>query len=1645
MLGVRASGRRGRHRLDRLRAIAVVTVLLLLAAPASALILVLPARASFSAAVAPRSPVAAATVPANCTYKTIAGGDGFSFAVKTSGTVWAWGVNFSYQLGNGTTTDSPTPVQIPGLDNVVAVSSGSSWAMAMKKDGTVWAWGANTRGVTGQPGGTNPHTPLPHQVPGLSGIIAIAAGSTHGLALKVDGTVWGWGDNSGGQLGNGTAPTTSNDVATQTPGLPSITAIGAGRFHSLAVDVNGTVWAWGDNGYGQLGDGTTNVNASLLPLHLSSLTNIAAVSGGRIFSAAVDTSGDVWTWGANFNGQLGDGTLINRSSPAKASIGGVSAVASATHADFALALKSNAVWAWGAGFQGQMGNGTALTNNPTPTQAAISDQVSEVATGQQHALALLPDGTMRGWGGGLGSSPVSLPITGVAQPGHCVAPPPPPAPGPTPATQVGGGSPSVTSPNSCQHRGQPVNCATGEFWHRFVDLSIKGRGPAIWLARTYSTSLASQDSPLGFGWTHSYNMALSVGSDGSVTVREEGGSVITFAPDGMGGYVAAQWLFAALTKNPDGTYTMRRNNQASFIFNASGQLVREQDRNGYATSLVYSNGQITTVMDAGGRQLQLQYSGGHLVAVTDPIQRAVAFQYDTAGNLIAATDVGGGVTKFTYDANHLLLTMTDPRGGVTTNTYDAAGRVLGQTDALNRTTGWAYGTGRTTITDAIGNVTQHTYANGQLVALTKGFGSAVAATWSLTYDPKTFAVASTTDPNGHTTQFARDSRGNLLSATDALGRTWTFSYDALNNLTTASDPLGAVTAQLAYDPNGNVVSIARPAGGTAQAITQIAYDPSHPGDAVAITDPDGNTWHLAYDGLGNTVRANDPLGNTTTTSFDVVSRPTASVSARGNVSGARPADFTTSYAFTPFDNVRGVTDPLGHVTSIQYDANQNVVGVSDANGRTTTYAYNLDNEPVAGTRADGSQGGTVYDATGHVTSQSDALGHTTTYSYDAQERLVRVTDPLGRSSSITYDAAGNPTVTTDPMGRTSSFVYDAANQVTGVTYSDGKTPNVSFNYDADGRRIRMTDGTGVSSYAYDTLGRLVQSINGAGASVGYGYDLRSDVTSLTYPDGSRVGRTFDASGRLTSTFDWLGNHTTYGYDANANLTSQGYPNGTRSSLSYDAADRLTGIRYSGPMGQLTFSEGRDKLGQLTSEMVQGAPPGGPVAYQYDQVNRLTVADYGFAKLSYQYDAAGRLTQTSTTSWSGSVVSNLAYDVADELTSLTKAQGGRFVQKLQFGYDANGNRTKQTDQTGVEASYTYDQANRLVDYAGKAQYAYNGVGLRMSKTVGGVAEAFTWDVAAPLPTIIQDGTTRYVTGANGLPLEQIAADGTVRYYHQDAVGSTRALTNASGQVVAVYAYDPYGNVTSFSSGNLTNPFQFAGQYTDTESGLQYLRARYYDPSTGNFMSRDPAGALTGETYSYANDSPLNFIDPTGLGGLALIGGAVFAFLFDNADTFSFIFSFLGHAFDIAAPPVGAILGGISFGFGALQAVKDLIEHKAWYETLFDFLAPLAQAFRYGAGIVLGLPRLIQAIKQGKNVLAVGLALLASPVLNGIRTVATKLKHLATLAWNISDNLATFLGDLGDTLTFITSVVDTPPAAAPAVNPPAPVILPGPILC
>ena len=317
-----------------------------------------------------------------------------SLTLKSDGTVWSWGRNNFGQLGNGKKRKTNIPIQVNNLEDVIAIASGTWHSMALKSDGSVWTWGLNNHGQLGD--GTFKNRKTPVQVTGLTDVIAIAGGYLHSLALKSDGTVWAWGCNWSGQLGNETIVGAS-EIPIQVNSLSGISAIACGSDHGLAIrSSDDTIWAWGNNYYGQLGNGS-GAN-STAPVLVNGLSGVSKVVGGYIHSIALVSDGTVWTWGNNRYGQLGEGsTTEERRTPVQVmDIDNITNIA--TKGWHNLALSSDGrVFAWGNNSNGQLGDGTRSERN-IPVNVEGLEDIIDIGSGWQHSLALKSDGTVWTWG-----------------------------------------------------------------------------------------------------------------------------------------------------------------------------------------------------------------------------------------------------------------------------------------------------------------------------------------------------------------------------------------------------------------------------------------------------------------------------------------------------------------------------------------------------------------------------------------------------------------------------------------------------------------------------------------------------------------------------------------------------------------------------------------------------------------------------------------------------------------------------------------------------------------------------------------------------------------------------------------------------------------------------------------------------------------------------------------------------------------------------------------------------------------------------------------------------------------------------------------------------------------------------------------------
>jgi RHS repeat-associated protein len=548
--------------------------------------------------------------------------------------------------------------------------------------------------------------------------------------------------------------------------------------------------------------------------------------------------------------------------------------------------------------------------------------------------------------------------------------------------------------------------------------------------------------------------------------------------------------------------------------------------------------------------------------------------------------------------------------------------------------------------------------------------------------------------------------------------------------------------------------------------------------------------------------------------------------------------------------VTSVSNALNQTTSVLYDAVGNRTRLTDALNRQTNYAYDALDRLTSVTDATSPAGVTSYgyDANGNLTSVINALGKVWSYAYDKRNRLLTATDPLNNQSSYTYDANSNVTHVLKPDGTTNRFVYDRANRLTGMDFANNSTLDIQYAYDNASRRTTITDGTGTTTYVYDNADRLTSQTAPVTGTVSYGYDAAGRRTSITHPTTShQVSYGYNNRGELASVQAWTVGTTTYSHDAAGRLTGIATPNGVNSTLAYDLADRLTRIAH--VQGMTTLEDIQyvvNAVGNRTS-MTDSA---GTTTWTYDNLDRLTNVSYPNGDtVAYGYDKVGNRTSHTM---NGSPKTN-AFDDANRLTA-----SGTDT----YTYDANGNQTSKTSG-GVTTTFSYDALDRLVGVSGPvtASYSYNGDGLRVSKTIGGNTTPFSWG-AIDLPRVISDGT-EYVWGA-GL-IGQVTGGGTPTYAHADGLGSIRLLTDAMGTVVGTRQYDAFGAARSTSGTTL--PFGYTGEQEDAESGLVYLRARYLDPATGRFLSRDPyPGQMPDPAgqhgYTYAHNQPTVWTDPSG---------------------------------------------------------------------------------------------------------------------------------------------------------------------------------------
>jgi RHS repeat-associated protein len=968
-----------------------------------------------------------------------------------------------------------------------------------------------------------------------------------------------------------------------------------------------------------------------------------------------------------------------------------------------------------------------------------------------------------------------------------------------------------------------------------------------------------------------------------------------------------------------------KGNRTEYTYDALNRLVRIKDAAGSITQTVYDKvGNIISVTDPLNHTTSFAYDAlDRRTSVTDALNRTSTIGYDAVGNILTTTDALNRTTSFAYDALDRQISTTDALGHSATIGYDAIGNILTTTDELGRTTSHVYDRRDREIQtiDALGNTTNLSYdAVGNVIAVKDARGN----TTSFAYDGLDRLIKKT-DALLHDATTTYDAVGNVIATRDELGRTTGYVYDELDRQITRTDALNH-SINTGYDANDNVISTTDELGRIttygydvldrlSTAIDplfqqkSIGYDAV--GNIISTTDKLGRVSNYGYDALNRKTSTTNALGQISRISYDNVGNAVASTDALGRV---------TNYAYDALDRLIATTDPLAQQTSVGYDFVGNIISSTDKLGQVTSYGYDLLNRKISTTDSLGLTNTRIYDRVGNVTKITDALGSQTQFVYDALDRQTRQIDALGGKTDTSYDFVGNVTTITDSVGNQTTYTYDALNRQISDTNQLGKAR--TFSYDAVGNQIQKIDRDGRKiSYSYDALDRetsenWLNSSNALVKTFAYTYDAVGHLLTSTDPD-SKYTYTYDAIDRITSV-DNAGTagvpavKFNYGYDAvgnlltvndsingvNAGVTAYTYDllnratrltqSGTgisnkRVDMSYNAVDRLTSLnRFSDLTGTNAIAQtnyvydSNQRLIQLGHK--KGASTIASYDYSYDANNRLTRTVSSIDGTNdYSYDATNQLTGTDHSS---QVDEAYSYDANGNRTNYgygTGIDNWLLTDGIyNYQYDDEGNRTRRTEiATGSVTEYVWDYRNRLTSVLFKdasgivtktIDYAYDGNNQRIGKRIdGAVTERYVLD--RNQIALVFDGagvqTHRYLYGTR---VDQVLADETptqVLWALADNQGTVKDLIDNNGNAVSHINYDSFGRVVS-QTGSSNFRYGYTGRDLDSETGLDYYRARYYDAAVGRFISEDPIGFAAGDTniYRYVGNSPTNYNDPSG---------------------------------------------------------------------------------------------------------------------------------------------------------------------------------------
>jgi RHS repeat-associated protein len=722
-----------------------------------------------------------------------------------------------------------------------------------------------------------------------------------------------------------------------------------------------------------------------------------------------------------------------------------------------------------------------------------------------------------------------------------------------------------------------------------------------------------------------------------------------------------------------------------------------------------------------------------------------------------------------------------------------------------------------------------------------------------------------TNPDGKVTrfrgdgtlEFIQDANGNRITTTFTGGRltglahssgaSLTIGYNAAGLIGTITDSAGRVTTY-GYDATNAYLTMVTGPGGTTTYQYDAGTNPAIGHALTSVTDPAGVTRTFEYDALGRLSAA----------SLTGAAERVTYAYANGQVTSTDGGGVVTKLFFDHKRLLVRTEDGTGSYTRYEFDDQRRPVRVTDALGRSQKFSYTATGAPAVRTDVYGNTATFVAGGPNdNPAAFKNANGQVTHFGYDAAGNRATTTYPDGTVETATFDALGDPIRLVNRRGQVTTRTFNAAGQLLTETFPDA--PPVSYTYDARGRLATATDNTGVTTFTYDTSDRLTRVDYPLSRWITYGYDPAGRRTRMDDSTGYVVQYAYDTAGRLKQLQNGVGTPlVTYTYDAAGRVSRQDNANGTYTVNTFDGAGRSATVVNHAPNNSVvsSFAYTYDPSGRrITSTTLDGT-----WTYAYDLTGQLIHAVFASTgsvpsqDLTYEYDAAGNRARTVLNGASDDYTTNNL----DQYTS-----AGATV----YQYDLDGNLISTTGPSGT-TTFTYDSKSQLVHANSGTDswtFDYDAFGNRIASTFNGQRTDFLVDptgIGSVTAESTGASTTHYLYGT-GLAGRTDAA-GTA-FFNFDAAGNTAELTGTGGSILGQYAYDPFGTVIASNSSD-PNAYQFGGKYglpTDA-TGLVFMRARYYDPTAGRFISADPLRLATGDPnlYRYASNSPAEFADPTG---------------------------------------------------------------------------------------------------------------------------------------------------------------------------------------